>query len=50
MLRAFLLTSIQQTNKEYLPTTRRKLSEGLCQVVEDYGLVKYVPLAIQVSL
>ncbi|GAX82581.1 hypothetical protein CEUSTIGMA_g10007.t1 [Chlamydomonas eustigma] len=25
----------------------RKLSEGLCRVVEDFGLVKYVPLAIQ---
>ena len=26
---------------------RRKLSEGLCGLVEDYGMVKYVPLAIQ---
>ena len=25
----------------------RKLSEGLCGLVEDYGLVRYVPLAIQ---
>lgn len=25
----------------------RKLSEGLCGLVQDYGLVKYVPLAIQ---
>ncbi len=27
----------------------RKLSEGLCQVVEDFNLVKFVPLAIQVG-
>lgn len=28
--------------------SRRKLSLGLCEVVEEYGLVSFVPLAIQV--
>lgn len=25
----------------------RKLSKGLCELVEDYGLVRFVPLAIE---
>jgi hypothetical protein len=27
----------------------RKLSAGLCEVVEDFGLVTFVPLAVQVG-
>jgi hypothetical protein len=29
--------------------SHRKLSAGLCELVQDFGLVNFVPLAIQVS-
>jgi len=49
-------TATMLTSGSSLPTplcalcrARRKLSQGLCELVEDMGLVSFVPLAIQVG-
>lgn len=41
--------SIMRSRLAFSVAPRRKLSAGLCEVVQDFGLVSFVPLAIQVG-